>query len=170
MTYEEQLYGAIGELTVRHVYLDEEIAYFYNKLGEVLGVSVASIEHRFFNDKLKLLKKLVEQDPNREFANRLLAWIQEADKANKLRNEVVHATFSILEKDPIVGPTQYLQAWKRANVRKAADLAEMKRLSLALSMLVAKLSLLLNRNIGSEEWRQLSEQVPLDWLRESLGQ
>jgi hypothetical protein len=167
MTYEEQMYIAIGELTVRHVYLDEEIAYFYDKLGEVLGVSVAPIENRFFNDKLNLLKKLAEQDPNREFADRVLVWIHEADKANKLRNAVVHGTFSILERDPIVGPTQYLQEWKRANIRKVADIPEMKKLSVALSMLVAKLSLLLNRNTDSEEWRQLNEQLPLDWLRES---
>jgi hypothetical protein len=167
MTYEEQLYAAIGELTVRHVYLDEEIAYFYNKLGEALSVSVTSIEHRFFNDKLKLLGRLAEQDPDREYADRLVGWIEEADKANKLRNEAVHGSFSVLEKDPVVGPTQYLQTWKRANLRKVADISDMRKLSAALSILVAKLSLLLNRNIVAEEWRQINEQLPLAWLRES---
>ena len=118
------MYAAIGELSVRHGYLDEEIAYFYAKLGEAIGAGVPPIEHRFFNDKLKLLAKLSEQDSNKECAERLEQWIEEADRANKLRNEAVHSTFSILEKDEILGPTQYLQTWKRANLRKVADVEE----------------------------------------------
>jgi len=165
MTYEQQLYAAIGELSVRHGYLDEEIAYFYAKLGEAIGAGVPPIEHRFFNDKLKLLAKLSEQDSNKECAERLEQWIEEADRANKLRNEAVHSTFSILEKDEILGPTQYLQTWKRANLRKVADVEEMHKLSIAFSMLAAKLSLLLNRNMGNEEWERLNKQLPLDWLR-----
>ena len=113
MTYEQQLYAAIGELSVRHGYLDEEIAYFYAKLGEAIGAGVPPIEHRFFNDKLKLLAKLSEQDSNKECAERLEKWIEEADRANKLRNEAVHSTFSILEKtraDPVFAD---LEASKR---------------------------------------------------------
>ena len=77
----------------------------------------------------------------------------------------MHSTFSILEKDEILGPTQYLQTWKRANLRKVADVEEMHKLSIAFSMLAAKLSLLLNRNMGNEEWERLNKQLPLDWLR-----
>jgi hypothetical protein len=41
----------------------------------------------------------------------------------------------------------------------------MHKLSVAFSMLAAKLSLLLNRNMETDEWERLNKQLPLDWLR-----